>query len=174
MCVCVCVYIRVCVCVFLCVYIYVCVVCVHHITYIHMYIPSAACPLHPPESSLTPLIHIHKSYHDTDPPDFLHRPRRFLHRTPPLRRQLRATACAHPFAAAAGMQHSSSSRYESQVIHVSVCVFVYLNLYIHTYIHTHIHTYIHTYIRNNRWHVYFQCSLPLSSARIIFDTIQRR
>jgi hypothetical protein len=72
------------------------------------------------------------------------------------------------------MQHSSSSRYESQVIHVSVCVFVYLNLYIHTYIHTHIHTYIHTYIRNNRWHVYFQCSLPLSSARIIFDTIQRR
>jgi hypothetical protein len=71
--------------------------------------------------------------------------RRFLHRTPPLRRQLRAPACANPSAAAAGMQHSSSSRKESQVIHASVrvCLCIYIYISIHTY----------TYIRNNRCHV---------------------
>ncbi len=159
----------------MCVCVCISVLCVYIITYIHVYISSTACPRHPPESSLTPLIHIYKSYHDLQirqiPAADSSSLRRFLHQTPPLRRQLRAPACANPSAAAAGMQHSSSSRKESQVIHASVCVClcIYIYISIHTYVRIYIHTYIHTYVTTDAMY-----SLPSSSARNIFDTIQRR
>jgi hypothetical protein len=162
---------NLCVCVCIC----ACVLCVYIMTYIHMYISSTACPRHPPESSLTPLIHIYKSYHDTDPQDSS------IGRTTPLYvassigRLLYVAGSEHPLVQILvplpqECSIATSSRKESQVIHarVCVCLCIYIYISIHTYLRIYIHTYIHTYVTTDAMY-----SLPSSSARIIFDTIQR-